>query len=214
MQLSLTGYGSAREKKRDWTEDELKQVFQLDMPEQDRLCLAILACTGARLDEIALLEWDQFQTGQTTDGNVIHWLDTTDAIVKNRASRRLIPLLPKVANLIEAHPKGLNEKEPARLFSYPRDKRDGKAENKASLALMKHLRKVNTDKTFAVHGLRHTFTTMCRTERVDWEMREFIMGRGGKGEGVNYGKPAHIKTALKSIEGLDTSFLDVKLADQ
>ena len=79
---------------------------------------------------------------------------------------------------------------------------------------MKHLHNVNTDKSFAVHGLRHTFTTMCRTQRVDWEMREFIVGRGGKVEGANYGKPAHIKTALKSIEGLDTSFLDVKLADQ
>ena len=178
------------------------KFFHYEMPEQDRLCLAILACTGARLDEIALLEWDQFESGQTKDGDTIHWLDTTDAIVKNDPSRRLIPLLPRVAKMIEAHPKGLNKKEPDRLFSYGRDKRDGKAENKASLALMKHLRKINkSDKTFAVHGLRHTFTTMCRTEKVDWEMREFIMGRGGRGEGANYGKPAHVKTSLESIKG-------------
>jgi len=32
---------------------ELRQVFSLDMPPQDFLCLAILACSGARLDEIA-----------------------------------------------------------------------------------------------------------------------------------------------------------------
>lgn len=207
--MGLTGYGAAPESYRDWTEDEMRQVFSLEMPEQDRLCLAILACTGARLDEIALLQWDQFESGQTKDGDTIYWLDTTEAIVKNDPSRRLIPLLPRVAKMIEAHPRGLNKKEPVRLFSYGRDKSDGKAENKASLALMKHLRKINkSDKTFAVHGLRHTFTTMCRTEKVDWEMREFIMGRGGRGEGANYGKPAHVKTSLESIENIDTSFLD------
>ena len=213
VQLGLSGYGAAREQYRDWTEDELRQVFSLDMPDQDRLCLAILACTGARLDEIALLEWHQFESGQTKDGDLIHWLDTTDAIVKNNPSRRLIPILPIVAKMIEVYPKGLNKKEPDRLFSYGRDKKDGKAENKASLALMKHLRKINkSDKTFAVHGLRHTFTSMCRTEKVDWELREFIMGRGGKGEGANYGKPAHVKTSLESIKEIDTSFLDGMLA--
>ena len=55
--MGLTGYGAASESYRDWTEDEMRQVFSLEMPEQDRLCLAILACTGARLDEIALLQW-------------------------------------------------------------------------------------------------------------------------------------------------------------
>ena len=51
--VTVAGYGEAKKSYRDWTEDELRQVFSLDMPPQDFLCLAILACTGARLDEIA-----------------------------------------------------------------------------------------------------------------------------------------------------------------
>jgi integrase len=168
-----------------------------------------LACTGARLDEIALLEWDQFEKGITKGGEWVHWLDTTDAIVKNATSRRLIPILPKVAELIKHHPRGLNKKEPNRLFTWPKDKADGKSENKASRALMTHLRKVSRDDSFAVHGLRHTVTTMCRVERMDWEMREFMLGRGGSGEGANYGKAAHVETVLDSgMRNFDISFLD------
>ena len=155
----LTGYGAAREPYRDWTEDELRQVFSLDMPDQDRLCLAILACTGARLDEIALLEWHQFESGQTKDGDLVHWLDTTDAIVKNNPSRRLIPILPIVAEMIKAHPKSINTKEPNRLFSYPREGRDRKAQNKASRALNNHCDKISTDKRFAIHG--YALSTRC-----------------------------------------------------
>ena len=208
QEVNVAGYGEAKQSYRDWTEDELRQVFSLDMPEEDYLCLAILACTGARLDEIALLEWDQFDSGITKGGQTVHWLDTTDAIVKNKPSRRLIPILPKLAELIKAHPRGLNKKEPDRLFSYLRQGGDGKAENKASRALMVHLRKISRDDNFAVHGLRHTVTTMCRVERMDWEMREFMLGRGGVGEGANYGKAAHVDTVLDAMSNFDISFLD------
>ena len=206
--VTVEGYGEAKKSYRDWTKDELRQVFSLDMPPQDFLCLAILACTGARLDEIALLEWDQFEEGLTKDGKPLHWIDTTDAIVKNKPSRRLIPILPRVAELIKQHPRRLNKKEPDRLFTWSKDA-DGKAENKASRALMKHLRKVSTDDNFAVHGLRHTVTSMCRVNRMDWEMREFMLGRGGSGEGANYGRAAHVETVLDSgMRNFDISFLD------
>lgn len=209
--LRLGGYGEALKPRRDWTEDELRQVFSLDMPDQDRLCLAILAYTGARLDEIALLEWGQFNEDTAPDGTTVHWIDTTGAIVKNKPSRRLIPIIPKIAELIKAHPRGLNKKEPDRLFSYLRQGADRKAENKASFALMKHLRKVSRDDDFTVHGLRHTFTTWCRGN-IDWEMREFLMGRSGEGEGANYGQAAHVRDVMEQLSFLDTAYLDGVLA--
>ena len=153
------------------------------------------------------MRWDQFENGLTKDGETVHWIDVTDAIVKNRPSRRLIPILPRVAELINNHPRGLNKKDPDPLFTWTLDN-DGKAENKASRDLMKHLRKVSTDDNFAVHGLRHTVTTMCRVVRMDWEMREFMLGRGVKGEGANYGKAAHIETNLEEMRNFDISFLD------
>ena len=57
--LEFDGVSRPSEKYRDFTETELKVLFTLEMPQQDRLALSLLACTGARLDEIALLEWGQ-----------------------------------------------------------------------------------------------------------------------------------------------------------
>ena len=204
--ISLGGYGRAKQKYRDFSEHELRQLFSLDMPPQDRLVLAILACTGARLDEIALLSWGQVHEGETKEGDIVHWLDTTEAVVKNRASRRLIPIVPEVWAMLEAHKVYRNKKEPDRLFSYPKDK-DGKAENKASRAIMPNLRKISSDPTFAIHSLRHTFNTMCRNAGIDWELREFIQGRSGSGVGSNYGRPARIKKQLDAISQIDYSFL-------
>ena len=208
---ALSGYGAAKLKYRDWSQEELRQYFTMQIPSQDKLAAAILATTGARLDEIALLEWDQLHSDITEDGKTVHWLDVTEGIVKNRPSRRLLPVLPKVWDLIQQHPKNTNTKEPDRLFTYPRGK-DGKAQNKASRALIAHCRKISTDTRFAIHGLRHTFNTMCRNALIDTEMREFIVGRGGDGEGANYGQAAHVSTYIKELEKLDISFLDGMLA--
>ena len=112
-------------------------------------------------------------------------------IVKSESSRRLITTFPTVWAMIDAHKVYRNVKEPERLFSYSKD-RDGKAENKACRAVMVHQRKISIDPTFVIHSLRHTFTTLCRNAGVDWELQEFAMGRGGNGEGSNYGKPAHL----------------------
>ena len=46
------------------------------MSRQDRLALSILACTGVRLDEIALLEWGQVHE-EGLDGRNVRYLDTT-----------------------------------------------------------------------------------------------------------------------------------------
>ena len=73
---------------------------------------------------------------------------------------------------------------------------------------MKHCRKISTADDFAVHGLRHTVTTMLRIERMDWETRGFMLGRGGKGEGANYGKAVHADGLLDLMRNLVTSFLD------
>ena len=68
------------------------------MPPQDFLCLAILACTGTILDQIALIRWDQFENGLTKDGKTVHWINVTDAIVKIRPSQRLIPIVQELQN--------------------------------------------------------------------------------------------------------------------
>ena len=64
------------------------------------------------------------------------------------------------------------------------------------------------DGTLTIHSLRHTFNTMCRNAGVDWELREFIQGRGGQGEGAKYGRPAWVEKQLEEIGKIDYSFLN------
>ena len=204
--LTLAGYGAAKKKYRDWNIAELSSLFRLDMPKQDKLLLAILACTGARLDEIATLEWSQVHSA-VLDGKTINWLDIKESVVKNDSSKRLIPIVPLLAKRIEKFSSQIQATESNRLFTYLKDK-DGKAENKASRALMAHCRKISSDSTFAVHGLRHTFNTLCRNASIDWELREFIVGRSGQGQGAKYGEAAHVATYLKELAKIDFSFIE------
>jgi integrase len=206
LQVDIRGIGEAPKKYRDWTSAERKSFFSLKMPPQDRLLAAILACTGCRLDEAALLNWSQLGT-INEDGIDYHYFDVRDAVVKNANSRRLIPIVPDLWRLVERHHTKPNAKDPQRLFTYSKDK-DGKAERKASEALMRHVRKVSRDETFALHGLRHTFASLCRNASIDWEQREFIAGRGGKGEGANYGEPAEVPVNVKALCVIDWSFLN------
>ena len=53
--INFGGYGRAKQPYRDFSEVEWRQTFSLDIPKHDRLLLFILASTGARLEEIALL---------------------------------------------------------------------------------------------------------------------------------------------------------------
>ena len=77
---------------------------------------------------------------------------------------------------------------------------------------MAHQRKISIDPTFVIHSLRHTFATLFRNAGVDQELREFAMGRGGNGEGSNYGKPAYVEKQLDEINQVDYSFLHGVLA--
>ena len=59
------------------------------MDPKDRLCLELLIINGCRLDEIALLTWEQVKT----DTECIRYIDlATDVLVKNKNSKRLMPL--------------------------------------------------------------------------------------------------------------------------
>ena len=68
------------------------------------------------------------------------------------------------------------------------------------------LRKDENDDRLTVHSLRHTFSTMCRNSGIEFELREFIVGRGGRGgSSTEYGQVHAIETKLNAINKLDVS---------
>lgn len=103
--------------------------------------MSILATTGMRLDEVAVLDWTQVKT----PGEITH-LDLAQAKVKTQGSEQRIPLHSDLT---------LPARDTLRIFPYPID-RDGKAENRASKAFMLYIRAVmGKDIRLVIHGFRH-----------------------------------------------------------
>ena len=205
--LNYQSYGLAKKSYRDILEPEVEKLFKMDMPEPDRLCLILLFVTGARLDEIGTLTWDKIKE-ENLNGKTITWIETFDSVVKNKQSRRAIPIHQTAQKLMPKRGTGWNKKDPNRLFDFPLDA-DGKCQNKASQRLMSYiykLRKDENDDRLAIHSLRHTFSTMCRNSGIEFELREFIVGRGGRGgSSTEYGQVHAVETKLNEINKLDVS---------
>ena len=165
--VSISNYGA---KKRSWealTEDQLHHLFSLLMLGKDRLLLTILVTTGMRLDEAALLQWDQVKK----DKNGITYFDLSmGALVKNdKFSARLVALPDCLS---------LPNKATGKLFNFKLDD-DGKSAKDASRYLNeKYLHRVRFDKNDdrkVVHSLRHNFSGLLQNlvptpsaEHLDW----------------------------------------------
>ncbi|MEP1523009.1 DUF6538 domain-containing protein [Ascidiaceihabitans sp.] len=192
--LSLRNYGEPSKHYKPLTKHELALVFQQEMPAQDRLCLSILALTGMRLDEVALLEWDQVQE---EDGIV--FFDLTGGTVKNPGSERKVPLHSEFQ---------LPRRTTGRIFSYQMDD-DGKAQGDASKNLMPWIRNiVGSDPQKVVHSLRGTFKDMMRNSGTSKELNDFITGHSSGDTAGSYGEGHGLRLRSLAIENLSVDFLN------
>ena len=101
--LRLTNYGSASEEYVPFKHEQLSALFALAkldgkgrMNRREHLLLSILIATGCRLDEAALLCWENIM--EQKEG--WQYIDLTKAIVKNSGSRRLLPIPDRLQSLM------------------------------------------------------------------------------------------------------------------
>ncbi|MEJ6504776.1 MAG: phage integrase SAM-like domain-containing protein, partial [Rhodobacter sp.] len=59
--LDLKGRGKSKVKRKNLTPAQIRQLFNLEMPEQVRMCLRLLLATGFRLEEGASLLWSDIK---------------------------------------------------------------------------------------------------------------------------------------------------------
>lgn len=172
--LDLSNYGNKKRNYEAFTVDQLHHLFSLEMPDQDRLLLSILITTGMRLDEAALLTWEQYKT----DKNGLRYFDlSVGAIVKNdRFSARTVA----IPDCLTLPPKGTG-----RLFKFKTDK-DGKASREASKHLRQYTHAVRyneADNRKVVHSLRHNLSGLLLNLRPtpSSEVMNWITGHGMEG---------------------------------
>lgn len=188
--LRLTGFGKERESYRPFTKDEMKALFALEMPPQERLVLEFLAMSGMRLDEATLLTWDELTE---EDGIRLFDLTKRPKLRKNKGSSRKIPLHPS----IKLPKRGLPSK---RLFDY-RLNVDGKTTT-ASEKLMSYVRKVTDDPLKVVHSLRHTWKDLMRDAGVSKETSDYLSGHSSGDVAGGYGQGPSMKTRYEAISKL------------
>ena len=178
VDIELTEYGVPKREYIPLTKDELQALFAQDIPKQERLLLTIMIATGMRLDEVALMTWERI----TTFDNI--WCfslvdDVEDVKVKNRGSMRYIPIPDVVRPLLGNGGEG-------RLFSYRIDA-DGKAQAKASDAIMPFIRNITDHDRKVAHSLRGNLKDLIRDAGVSKEINDFITGHAQGDVAGRYG---------------------------
>lgn len=190
--LSLKGYGRKEQSYTPLDKAQIEALFGLAMPDEDRKLLSILIATGMRLDEAALLTWEDLK-----EQDSIPFFDLTgkDKKLKNIGSARKVPVVPELMKALGKKAVGAK----GRLFSYPLDK-DGKAQSAASKALMRHVKKVRgTDTSKVVHSLRGSFKDFLRDESVPKEINDFITGHGSGDVAGSYGSGPSLKARYDAM---------------
>lgn len=192
--LDLRTYGKSKLVRKPFSEAHLNALFQLDLTPQVRMLWSILITTGMRLDEAALLERSNLES----EKGILHF-NLTDAVVKNTGSARKVPVPRVIADELESFMRGTNTD---RLFSFPLNA-DGKAQNAASKASMRYIRKIIKEPNYVTHSFRHTFKDLCRDAGIAKDLHDFITGHSGGDSASHYGEGHSLKareTALNAIE--------------
>ena len=188
-------YGTAEENYVPFTKEQLTEIFNLihrsgtgRMNRREHLILSILIATGCRLDEAALLCWENIN--QHKDG--WYFVDLTKALVKNQGSKRLLPipdclwpLFPPRGQQLTV--KGVCHSPDGRLFDYTLDT-DGKAARAASQACRRQLSKIEKHGRQVTHSMRGNLKDLLRDAGISKELNNYITGHGqGDVGGDRYG---------------------------
>jgi integrase len=189
--LDLKSYGKPKLVRKPFSSEQLHSLFKLDISSEIYLLWSILITTGMRLDEAALLEKPHLK-----EEAGIWFFDLTETIVKNTGSARKIPVPAAIKDNLQNY---LKTRSGSRLFRFPVNV-DGKAQNAASKASMRHIRKIIKDKAYVTHSFRHSFKDLCREAEIPKDLHDFITGHSGGDSASHYGEGHSLKTRKRALE--------------
>ena len=180
--------------------NEIEDLFGLDMPPHIRVLFSILVTTGMRLDEAALLSWEDIKTDET--GKLYFDLTGVDTILKNSGSMRMVPVPIYIEDMF------MGERGAGPLFpQFKRDK-DGKASTAASKVLMRLVKKaVNGQKGKVVHSIRGSLKDMLRDAEVSKEVNDFITGHGSGDVAGAYGSGPSLEVRREALNRVKHTYI-------
>ena len=204
--LELTKRGKEKVSYDQFDYQQLIDLFNSDLPKQERLFFQILACTGFRVEEAGALMWSDIVFDAET--RVLHFnLERPNMVLKTAWAKRKVPvpeiLKPYLANYLEEA-----EDKKGRLFNYL-IYQDGKCSKHASKIANPYIWKIRKDgqTKLVCHSFRGTFTTKCGEADMNDSGRRYIGGWRQLGDDASYLKYSNLKYTKSIIDKLNLRFI-------
>lgn len=127
--------------------------------------------------------------------------------LKNKSSRRQLPLHPQVVDLgFLDYVERIRQQGHTHLFPNLKQRKDGKRTDDFGRAFSEFIRKdlgiKNTSRVF--HSFRNNFRDACREAGIDEEVSDALMGHSGEGKtGRTYGKGFSVQRLNKAMRLID-----------
>jgi len=186
--LRLVADVSPRDARLPLSREEIRLMLRMPVNEELELIRLLLIFTGARLNEIAGLQWEDVVF--PSPSNTVGYVDIrTNAVrrLKTTSSVRKAPLLPEALSALASYRASLRTHHSPDTPVFPRYGRPG-GSDAASAALMKALRKSGvTDSRKSIHSIRHSVKQELRDIGCPKDIRDAIKGHASNSISENYG---------------------------
>lgn len=177
-----------------FSSNELQEIQERCLAQDDdvRRLILILMFTGARLGEIVgLRKQDCFLDEESPH---IYLVEYKNRSLKNKNSRRRVPLMPKA---LAALKRQLKEANGSTVFTRYCNGVDAPNADSASACINDWLAKT-TNKT--THSFRHTVRGLLRNADVPLDLSQEIGGWGSQSIGDTYGDRSTLKRKLSALK--------------
>ena len=206
--LSVAADVLAKEARLPLSNWEIAQMLKGSVNEELCLIRQLLVLTGARLNEIAGLEWADITLPSASNG--VGYLDIkSNAIrrLKTASSVRKVPLLPEATKLILSYQDGLGIRRSGHEPVFPRYGRPGGGDA-ASAALMKSLRATGIiDPRKSIHSIRHTVKQLLRDAGCPKDVRDAIQGHASNSISENYGLGHSLEVMFRWMKRINANIV-------
>ncbi len=192
--IGEVGPGNAEIEKRDPLPDDIIKAMGGRLTGDLKLIWRLLAGTGCRVGEVTGLRVEDVEVGE---GSIpyIHVTWHEGRRLKTKASRRYVPLVGDARAAAEEALEAVR----GETILFPRYARERGADA-ASAILMKHLRKITTNRRHVVHSLRHSMKDKLRLTGADKVVQDLILGHASTSIGEIYGsEKARLEVAHKAL---------------
>lgn len=176
-----------------YTEDELKALFELQLPTHIRNAFAAFFLTGCRFSELANLKWDNIDLCN----NIIMIRSTEEFTTKTYSSERDIPITNVLYRII-MEIKQKTESEYVFTTKYNQKLRERRLLEECKV----YCAQAGIKKNATLHKFRHSFASHILSLGLEYEERQYLLGHKPRSMTEHYTKVDSSKLREK-LCGLD-----------